>query len=170
MKFNAEVIDRVTIVPNVLDSNLCEKIIKNTKFPTGSYLAEAQHYDIKILSRGINDDYDKLISVFDEWTETYNSSIPYRWIMIMRYQDGEGTITKHKDTYDQSSEFEKETYSLMFYLNDVENGGETRFFTEGGEWDIKPKAGTLVIIPGDIEHEARIPVGQEKFIALSRHN
>jgi hypothetical protein len=170
MTSNKKIIDRVTIVPNVLDPELCKKIIENTEFPIGSYLTEAQHYDIKILSRGDNDAYDKLIKVFDDWTNIYNPSIPYRWIMVMRYQDGKGTITRHKDTYNQSNEIEKETYSLMFYLNDVQDGGETRFFTEKGEWDIKPTAGTLVIIPGDVEHEARIPLGQEKFIALSRHN
>jgi hypothetical protein len=170
MTATMEVIDRVIIVPDAISREFCDEIIQATTFPAGTFLTAAQHYDIKMLERGESDVYDKLIDVFDYWTQQHDPTIPYRWIMVMRYQDGEGTITRHCDTYVPSKELQAKTYSLLIYLNDIEDGGETRFFTERGQWDVQPKAGTLVIIPGDIEHEARISSGQDKYTVLSRHN
>ena len=53
----------------------------------------------------------------------------------------------------------------MFYLNDVEEGGETGFYYQDVE--IKPKKGTLVIFPAGFTHlhRGKMPVSNNKYIA-----
>jgi hypothetical protein len=52
----------------------------------------------------------------------------------------------------------------MFYLNDVEEGGETEFLYQHKR--IKPKAGTLLIFPAGFTHTHRgnPPLSNEKYI------
>jgi hypothetical protein len=57
----------------------------------------------------------------------------------------------------------------MMYLNDGFEEGETAFFEGEEELIVAPKPGTLLIIPGDIEHEARIPKGKNKYISIARY-
>ena len=53
----------------------------------------------------------------------------------------------------------------IFYLNDVEKGGETGFYYQDVE--IKPKKGTLVIFPAGFTHlhRGKMPVSNNKYIA-----
>jgi len=53
---------------------------------------------------------------------------------------------------------------MMFYLNDVESGGETEFLNQ--EIGIKPSKGTLVIFPADFvgRHRGVTPKSGEKYI------
>jgi len=53
---------------------------------------------------------------------------------------------------------------LMFYLNDVEEGGETEFYYQ--EISIKPKKGSLVIFPTTWTHlhRGRMPISNDKYI------
>ncbi|MBW8185869.1 2OG-Fe(II) oxygenase [Shewanella nanhaiensis] len=55
----------------------------------------------------------------------------------------------------------------MFYLNDVEEGGETEFFYQ--ERKLKPKKGTMVIAPAGFTHSHRgnMPISGDKYIATS---
>jgi len=56
---------------------------------------------------------------------------------------------------------------FIFYLNDVEEGGETDFFYQNKS--VKPKAGTMVIAPCGFTHTHRgnIPVSSDKYILTS---
>ncbi|MCL1142933.1 2OG-Fe(II) oxygenase [Shewanella gaetbuli] len=55
----------------------------------------------------------------------------------------------------------------MFYLNDVEEGGETEFYYQ--QRKIKPTKGTMVIAPAAFTHSHRgnVPISDDKFIATS---
>ncbi|MCL1049172.1 2OG-Fe(II) oxygenase [Shewanella abyssi] len=55
----------------------------------------------------------------------------------------------------------------MFYLNDVEEGGETEFYYQ--DKVIKPKKGTMVIAPAGFTHSHRgnTPKSSDKYIATS---
>ncbi len=55
----------------------------------------------------------------------------------------------------------------MFYLNDVDTGGETEFFYQ--KKSIKPTTGTLVIAPSGFTHTHRgnMPVSNDKYIFTS---
>ena len=52
----------------------------------------------------------------------------------------------------------------MFYLNDVEEGGETEFYHQ--KLKIKPKKGTCVIFPTYFthKHKGHIPISNDKYI------
>lgn len=56
---------------------------------------------------------------------------------------------------------------FMFYLNDVEEGGETEFYYQNRS--ISPKAGRMVIAPGYFTHTHRgnIPISNDKYILTS---
>ena len=56
---------------------------------------------------------------------------------------------------------------FMFYLNDVEQGGETEFHYQGRS--VKPKAGRMVIAPAYFTHTHRgcIPESSDKYILTS---
>lgn len=55
----------------------------------------------------------------------------------------------------------------MFYLNDVDEGGETEFYYQ--ERKLKPKKGTMVIAPAGFTHSHRgnKPISGDKYIATS---
>jgi len=55
----------------------------------------------------------------------------------------------------------------MFYLNDVEEGGETEFFYQNRK--LSPKRGTMVIAPAGFTHSHRgnMPKSGDKYIATS---
>lgn len=56
---------------------------------------------------------------------------------------------------------------FMFYLNDVEEGGETEFHYQ--DIKVKPKAGRMVIAPAYFTHTHRgnVPVSNNKYILTS---
>lgn len=56
---------------------------------------------------------------------------------------------------------------FMFYLNDVEEGGETDFYYQ--QVSVKPKAGRIVIAPAYFTHTHRgcIPKSNDKYILTS---
>ncbi|WJG09677.1 2OG-Fe(II) oxygenase [Aliiglaciecola sp. LCG003] len=56
---------------------------------------------------------------------------------------------------------------FMFYLNDVEEGGETDFYYQ--DRAIQPKAGSMVIAPAYFTHTHRgnVPVSNDKYILTS---
>ena len=52
----------------------------------------------------------------------------------------------------------------MWYLNDVEEGGETEFWYQ--KVKIKPKKGTVVMFPTSFthKHKGHIPISNDKYI------
>jgi len=75
----------------------------------------------------------------------------------------------HSEVYPQS----KGTDALhrillfMFYLNDVDEGGETEFYYQ--DVSIKPRKGTMVIAPAYFTHTHRgnVPISNDKYILTS---
>ena len=55
----------------------------------------------------------------------------------------------------------------MYYLNDVESGGETEFYFQ--KRSIKPRKGTVVIAPAGFTHTHRgnVPISGDKYIITS---
>ena len=55
----------------------------------------------------------------------------------------------------------------MYYLNDVQSGGETEFYYQSRK--ISPKRGSMVIAPAGFTHTHRgnVPISQDKYIATS---
>lgn len=91
-------------------------------------------------------------------------------INTQRYIAGEGGYPYwHSEVYPQlpHNDALHRMLLFMYYLNDVDEGGETEFFYQGRV--IKPKAGRMVIAPGYFTHTHRgnIPTSNDKYILTS---
>tara|TARA_Y100000593_G_C4250524_1_gene306930 strand:- start:3 stop:821 length:819 start_codon:yes stop_codon:yes gene_type:complete len=89
---------------------------------------------------------------------------------IQQYKKGEGHYSGWHCEYSPSS-LEQASRSLiyLFYLNDVEEGGETEFYNQ--KIKVKPKAGRLVIFPAYFTHihKGHVPISNDKYIITSMY-
>ena len=91
-------------------------------------------------------------------------------INAQKYDAGSGGYPYwHSEVYPQAGHNDAlhRIMLFMFYLNDVEEGGETDFFYQNVS--VKPKAGRMVIAPAYFTHTHRgnIPVSNDKYILTS---
>ncbi|BAJ01707.1 2OG-Fe(II) oxygenase [Shewanella violacea] len=91
-------------------------------------------------------------------------------INVQKYQKGLGGYPHwHSEQFPQEgyNEALHRVVLYMFYLNDVEEGGETEFFYQNRK--LKPKKGTMVIAPAGFTHSHRgnKPISGDKYIATS---
>lgn len=91
-------------------------------------------------------------------------------INIQKYSQGLGGYPHwHSEQFPQSGHNEAlhRVVLYMYYLNDVDEGGETEFYYQNK--CIKPKKGTMVIAPAGFTHSHRgnIPKSHDKYIATS---
>ncbi|MBV7317219.1 2OG-Fe(II) oxygenase [Shewanella sp. NIFS-20-20] len=91
-------------------------------------------------------------------------------VNIQKYQKGTGGYPHwHSEQFPQPGHNEAlhRVVLYMFYLNDVEDGGETEFFYQ--QRKIRPRKGTMVIAPASFTHSHRgnIPYSHDKYIATS---
>jgi hypothetical protein len=170
---------------NVLDEDICDKIIQK-------FLSEKNTYDgitFSGLNKSIknttdfhlklkcNDDdwvkYDKILfealnKCLSQYREKYKAfQLPYKDLkdtgfQIQRYKKNEGFYVDHHDFSIEKGNYRVLTY--LFYLNDVDEGGETDFLF--GRIMIKPKIGKCVIFPASwtFPHKGCMPISNDKFI------
>ena len=91
-------------------------------------------------------------------------------IQAQKYQINKGGYPYwHSEVYPQTGHNEAlhRILLFMFYLNDVQEGGETEFYYQ--ERKISPKQGTMVIAPGYFTHTHRgnKPISNDKYILTS---
>ena len=91
-------------------------------------------------------------------------------IQAQKYQVDEGGYPYwHSEVYPQIGHNEAlhRILLFMFYLNDVEEGGETEFYYQ--ERKIKPKKGDMVIAPAyfTYTHRGCVPKSNDKYILTS---
>ena len=112
---------------------------------------------------------------FDECAEPYLDEMVRRMyrcgeINLQKYLQGKGGYHHwHSEIYprDAACETLHRVLLFMYYLNDVDDGGETEFFYQ--ERKITPQAGRLVIAPAGFTHthKGHIPRSGDKYIATS---
>ncbi|MBH9553051.1 2OG-Fe(II) oxygenase [Inhella sp. 4Y17] len=91
-------------------------------------------------------------------------------VQMQKYDRGQGNYNYwHCETYPGQPDCETLHRALlfMFYLNDVEDGGETEFYYQARS--LKPRAGTMVIAPAGFTHTHRgcTPRSGDKYILTS---
>ncbi|MCL1037668.1 2OG-Fe(II) oxygenase [Shewanella submarina] len=91
-------------------------------------------------------------------------------INIQKYEQAKGGYPHwHSEQFPQAGHNEAlhRVVLYMFYLNDVEEGGETEFFYQGRK--VRPTKGTMVIAPAAFTHSHRgnKPLSGDKYIATS---
>jgi hypothetical protein len=94
----------------------------------------------------------------------------YDKFTAQRYEKGVGGYHYwHSEIYPQLPDNKPlhRVLAFLYYLNDVEEGGETEFHYQGIK--VKPKKGTLVIFPAGFTHthKGHIPLSDEKYVVTS---
>lgn len=90
-------------------------------------------------------------------------NISWTGLQFQKNVKGKGFFKWHCDN-DESDLNATRLLAPIFYLNDVEVGGETEFAYQN--FKIKPKAGTLIIFPTTFQfvHRGKKPLSNDKFI------
>ena len=87
-------------------------------------------------------------------------------MLIKKYEafDKQGYHLFHADFDARSNTWLKRSHVIMFYLNDVEEGGETEWYHQ--KLKVKPKKGTAVVWPAYPTHlhKGHIPISDNKYI------
>ncbi len=81
-----------------------------------------------------------------------------------RYDDASSFFKPHVDSHDGDSS--KRYLALLFYMNDVAVGGETRFTDHLAPLNCRPKTGRLLMFPTwwGFPHEGVPPVSNPKYL------
>ena len=88
-----------------------------------------------------------------------------RGYLIRSYEKSDGYFNWHND-FSLDKQYGLRMLTLIWYLNDVEEGGETEF-VDGTL--VKPKTGQLLIFPTSwyMAHRGRMPISNKKYIITS---
>ena len=86
--------------------------------------------------------------------------------LLKKYIKNEGFYKYHNDFHMQTDKNNYRILTYLWYLNDVEEGGETSFFN--GKIKIKPEQGKLIIFPASwtYPHAGLTPKSSNKYIVL----
>lgn len=84
-------------------------------------------------------------------------------LMIQRYIKNQGKYIYHND-FSLNNDKSYRIITYLWYLNDVEEGGETEFWD--GELKIKPEKGKLLLFPATwtFPHSGKMPISSNKYI------
>jgi hypothetical protein len=172
--------DLIKVYDNVLEAEVCEKLIEN--FEKVSDKHERIDNDRKPnftqfnLTENANENeelnflHQYLIKKTFEYKKDYYKFIDERCFpeehafeqfRIKRYEnDGNDAFDCHVDIKDHASA--RRYLSFLWYLNDVEEGGETVF----KDLVIKPKVGKLLVFPPMwmFPHMGKPPISNKKYI------
>ena len=94
----------------------------------------------------------------------YSNMVTTQVFMIQRYIKGIGKYIYHNDSQIEWSEKKYRVITYLWYLNDIDEGGETEFW--GGDYSIKPRAGKLLLFPAlwTYPHSGKHPISDNKYI------
>ena len=184
--------DLIYIRHNVLDKEFCNSIIekfnaddrKHTGLIGDGHINEdikksldlnISKYDDwseedKVFEKSFSDNIKLYIDYLQNFTkscEDYDINLPSldfrdRGYLVRVYNKGEGYFNWHDDfAFYKDCGFRLLT--LIWYLNNVEEGGQTEFI-DGTI--IKPKRGSLLIFPTSwyLAHRGKMPISNKKYI------
>ena len=101
---------------------------------------------------------DQKFTIFD------NDHLKYYEFMVQKYKCNEGRYINHNDFSVEWSKNEYRVITYIFYLNDVNHGGETQFWNDE---KVIPEKGKLVLFPSWIYHGVRPNDTDDTRISLS---
>jgi len=97
-----------------------------------------------------------------QYTHFKNTYLKSTVFQLQHYSKNNGKFLFHNDSRIDLNKKEERTLVYMWYLNDVNVGGETDFI----DFNIKPTTGKLVLFPSTwtYPHCANIPISNDKYI------
>lgn len=175
-----ELNDLIHIYENCLEPNICDFLIslfdqvadKHERFNNEGKpnFTQFNLTENKEITSEVNQVHNHIIRKIFEYRNKYYEFVDSRvfpqehaleQFRIKKYNPGgEDRFDTHVDVIDYSSS--RRFLSFMWYLNDVEIGGETVF----KDVTLKPEAGKLLVFPPlwMFPHYARPPVSNSKYI------
>jgi Rps23 Pro-64 3,4-dihydroxylase Tpa1-like proline 4-hydroxylase len=84
-------------------------------------------------------------------------------MQLQKYEKNVGKYIYHDDSRCDFTDRKIRKLTFLWYLNDVEEGGETEFWSK---YSIKPEAGKLVLFPAcwTFPHTGKVPISNDKYI------
>jgi len=114
-----------------------------------------------------------IVPLMDEYFKKYSQFLPkrptqYEQIHLLKYEANDGWYHFHSDNDGTpESNIDNRVISVIIYLNDVKEGGETEFeYIDVGP--IKPNQGDVIMFPSGKSHchRGNIPISGQKYIAV----
>jgi len=174
---NSLMVEYIKVYENVLPQDICNELISyfeknknkqeyidNQGIPTFTQLNLTRNIkDIEIIHKLL---VNLVIKYRNEYYQLFGNTLfpeshSFEEIRIKRYNTGGGDrFDTHVDVIDYPSA--RRFLSFFWYLNDVEEGGETVF----GDFKIKPSQGKLVVFPPlwMFPHSGNPPISNTKYI------
>jgi hypothetical protein len=95
--------------------------------------------------------------------KVFDKFVSFETIQIQRYNKQKGRYIYHQDFLTEWEAKKFRVITFLWYLNDVEEGGETEFW---GTYRVKPEAGKLLFFPATwtYPHRGMMPISNDKYI------
>ena len=128
---------------------------KWTKIEQFLYKELSKNILLYINKPGYDDNYNKVFNLF------YKRELITEYFMVQKYNKNEGKYIYHNDFNIDNSKYRVITF--LWYLNTVEEGGETEFWNN---YKIKPETGKLLLFPATwtYPHTGKMPISNDKYI------
>ena len=122
----------------------------------------------KVLSKELNNNVIEYIkkynNIFHSNYHIFNTKyLSFDSMQLQKYEKNVGKFNYHEDFICDFTDRKIRKLTFLWYLNDVEEGGETEFWSK---YSIKPEAGKLVLFPADwtFPHTGKVPISNDKYI------
>ena len=115
------------------------------------------------LNTNINSYFHMVINTYGEGIINL-MNIKDSGFQIQKYNRGEGYYKYHHDSCHSGDKTQIRMVAFIWYLNTVDEGGETEFFN--GRFKIKPEKGKLLLFPATwtYTHRGNMPISGDKYI------
>ena len=120
-------------------------------------LSQELQVNLKKYIKNISKDMDSKYKILG------NNTLEAETFQMQRYKAGVGKYVYHNDFSIKYNEKKMRVITYLWYLNDVEQGGETELF---GNILIKPEKGKLLLFPSSwtFPHSGKMPISNDKYI------
>jgi hypothetical protein len=149
------------VIPNTPNKTGFDKWNKIQKFLEKELAKNTKEY-VKMLDNTVNMNHEK-----ENTTEVYNTfasdKLTNECFMVQRYSKQKGRYIYHNDFRCDWDSKKYRVITYLWYLNTVEEGGETEFW---GTHTIKPERGKLLLFPASwtFPHRGKMPLSHDKYI------
>jgi Rps23 Pro-64 3,4-dihydroxylase Tpa1-like proline 4-hydroxylase len=148
------------VIPNIPNKTGFDKWSKIQKFLEKELAKNTKEY-VKILDDLIIKNHEK--ETTNAEYKTFGNVLSNHSFMVQRYTKQKGRYIYHNDFYSDWIEKKYRVITYLWYLNTVEEGGETEFW---GTHTIKPETGKLLLFPASwtFPHRGKMPISCDKYI------
>jgi len=148
------------VIPNAPDKTGFDKWSKIQKFLEKELAKNTKEY-IKTLDDLVVKNHEKENTTREY--STFGNFATNDSFMIQKYTKQKGRYIYHNDFQSDYKNKKYRAITYLWYLNNVEEGGETEFW---GTHKIKPETGKLLLFPASwtFPHRGKMPISSDKYI------